>query len=104
MNQSTFDFTKSQALKEAGIKLALSNNVEWLQAAREVAADLCLIQGSVTADDVRYQMEVKKNWFPTTPNAYGGVFKDKRFEFTGRYTKSSAVSRHAGMQRVWRLK
>ena len=50
-------------------------------------------------DDIRRELRVA----PRHPNAYGSVFKNARFKFTGEYRQSELKSRHGSMQRVWRL-
>ena len=88
-----------EALRDKGIQKVSINNQLWLERARGVAASVAAYKGSVTTDDLRGDTLIGE---PGHPNAWGAVFRDKRFKPVG-YTKSQIPSTHARMIRVWGL-
>ena len=94
-----FDLEAARREREEGIRKAEVGNQEFLNAARALAIHICRQRGTVTMDDIRRELRVA----PRHPNAYGSVFKNARFKFTGEYRQSELKSRHGSMQRVWRL-
>ena len=97
----TFDSKRAEKLAEEGIAKAEANQQENVALARDFAEDHARLYGTVTADDVRRHFDNLD--LPWLGPAAGSLFKDSRFEFTGRYVKSSAVARHGGLIRVWKL-
>ncbi len=95
-----FDIQVARAARDEGVHRVASNNAEFLKVARKIARRIAGARGTVTSDDVRRECLID----PIHPNAWGGVFRTGDFEWTGEYFQSSIVTRHAGMQRVWRLK
>ena len=100
MEQQTFNLPAAREARDSGIKQVALNNDYFLTEARCVAKEIASRRGSVTSDDVRREARLE----PLHPNAWGAVFKDPDFEWTGEYRQSQSVSRHGGMQRVWKLK
>ncbi len=96
----TFDFGGAIAARDAGIKQVAENNTRFLEVARQTAKDLGKGSQAVTADMVRRDCPFE----PLHPNAWGAVFKDPAFEWTGLYQRSVLVQGHGNLQRVWRLK
>jgi hypothetical protein len=99
MQTDLFDLAEARKQRDEGIRRVAENNAEFLEAARGTARLVANSKGQVTADDVRKGCPV----LPLHPNAWGAVFKGKEWEWTGQYRQSEAVSRHGGMQRIWRL-
>lgn len=104
LESGTFDLATGEKLKEEGISRAIEwTPKELFMHAHLTAMGLASMFGTVTADDV-YKQLLAEGFNPSLlGNAWGGVFK-KGFEFTGKWRKSSRVSSHARMIRVWRLK
>jgi hypothetical protein len=94
-----FDFSKARKERDEGIRRVADNSQEFLVHARTTAWDIAKRKGTVTTDDIRKECDV----LPHHPNAWGAVFKAKYFKWTGEYRQSEVVSRHGGMQRVWRV-
>ncbi len=94
-----FDLLDSLKERDKGIAQVARNNEHFLKVARADATEIAERNGDVTSDDVR------RVWLldPRHPNAWGAVFKGDKFTWTGQYRQSHIVSRHGGMQRVWRL-
>ena len=86
-----------QAMKEAGMKLAVTNKRETLERARITAMVFALKNGKVTADDLGSTLRIALG--PAT----GSVFKTADFEFTGYRITSKRPSNHARELKVWRL-
>ncbi len=86
-------------MKYQGIKQVARNNEHFLEVARDIARRHAMRYGEVTSDDVRKRCPLS----PLHPNAWGAVFRGTEWESTG-YRTSHAVSRHGGMNRVWRLR
>lgn len=72
----------------------------WLSMARKVAERLCAagVSGTITSDDLHIVMGP-----PPHPNAWGALFKDKRFTATGERVRSTRPSAHGRWVMVWRL-
>ena len=99
MNQLAFNLDQAIVMRDQGIRQVAKNNSQFLQVARHVAKQFALRHGEVTSDDIRKRCVLS----PAHPNAWGAVFRGKEWVSTG-YRTSHAVSRHGGMQRVWRLR
>ena len=97
--QLVFDLAAARAARDDGIDEVTENNHDFLLEARRIAVLIGQQHGTVTMDDVRKVCTVK----PSHPNAWGAVFKDKRFEWTGQYHQSARVQGQGNLQRVWRL-
>ena len=100
MNQLDFNLTEAITLRDQGIRQVAENNAEFLEIARNIARSLAELRIEITSDDVRRNCPIE----PLHPNAWGAVFKTKEWEWTGKFRQSRVVSRHGGMQRVWRLR
>ena len=85
-------------LKEQGI--ASVSRHSWVRAARAVAEAICRVRGTVTTDAVHRVMNAEP---PPHPNAWGALFHDKRFAWTGQYVKSNRPEAHGREIRVWTL-
>jgi len=55
-------------------------------------------------DDVVLGMVEKGYGWHCLGNSAGGVFRDKRFEWTGRYHKSERIWANGNELKIWRLK
>jgi hypothetical protein len=100
-----FDLDKGRERRDQGIALATASlsRQQLLALAKVYAVRVARLCGSVTADDVFYEM-LKAGLDPTALGpAWGSVFRGESFVFTGRWEKSKRVSNHASDLRVWRL-
>ena len=79
------DLFAGLAARDEGIRKVAENNEEFLDLARRTAVAICELRGCVTSDEVREAMPL----VPKHPNAYGAIFKDKRFEWTGQFIQST---------------
>jgi hypothetical protein len=101
----SFDLAEGERLRDAGIAQAQDafSRRNLIIAARQIALRIASERGCVTADDVYAEME-KQNLDPELlGNAAGSLFRGKEFVFFGEWKKSSRVSNHARMNRVWHL-
>jgi hypothetical protein len=101
MQQTSFNFTESIAARDRGMTIAADNNRDLLEQAREIAVSIARRKGTVTADDVAYEMECRE--LPPLGNAAGSLFKGKQWAWTGQRIKSARVHAHANELKVWRL-
>jgi len=101
--QNVFDFDEAIRRRDRGIRQVAHNNHLFLKEARMRAIELAKIRGEITCDDIR-ELCSAIDLEPANPNVWGALFKDKRFEFTGKYKRSALVQGHGNLQRVWRLK
>ena len=99
-----FDAAESERRKEEGMALARLDKGKTLQVAKELAETLCRNNGTVTTDDIAYEMHRYGMDYSVLGNAAGSIFKGKQWEWTGQCTRSDRVLRHRGVIRVWRLK
>ncbi len=101
--QSTLNFTASQAAKKRGMSRSARNNAVFLVWARSIARMIAVTRGTVTTDDIR-RVAVETGHPPATPQAWGSIFKDKEWEFTGNREPSKHIANHGRELKVWRLR
>ena len=89
-------------LRDRGIKKVSANNDAFLETCRTFARNHCKLFGSCTSDEVRRFVEYE-GLKPTSPNAYGAIFRNGEFEPIG-WKESEIESNHARPLRIWRLK
>ena len=99
MSSPQFNLELALEARDEGIRRVAVSNEQYIKVARAIARQIASQRGSVTSDDVRQACDLE----PVHPGAYGAIFKSKDFQWTGQFRQSEAVSRHGGMQRVWRL-
>lgn len=93
--------TEGEQLKEEGIRRVTTSNQEWIAEAREEAARVAKMLGTVSSVELRHWAE-RTGKFPKHQNAWGAVFRGKSWEFTGVWTKCQHPDGHARVVRVWR--
>lgn len=99
-----FDAAESQRHADEGIALAAEHKASLVVKAREIAVATCKRKGTATMDDVVREMCVLGYDVHCLGNSAGSVFKDRRFKFTGHYTKSERIHAKANVLRVWSLR
>src|SRR3990167_316159 len=72
----------------------------WLEEARDIAEEICLEQGWVTADDIRERHPVP---IGIHPNVMGAVFHTRRFQKQG-WAQTTRPVGHARWFGVWILR
>lgn len=95
-----FDWGQTHAQKEAGQELAVKAKGANLAKAREIAQMIAREYGQVNADQVG--QELARLGIPTGP-WMGSLFKGKEWEFTGQFVRSTRITNHGRLLRVWRL-
>ena len=90
---------RGEVLKDAGISLVASNNLQWLQVVRLWAKGFYEYQGFVTADDVRFMCELYNFW-PQHRNAFGAIFRSREWRQIG-IKRSMHAPNHAREIRIW---
>ncbi len=98
--RTIFDVEKGEQERDEGIARVGSNADTFVQDMREVAVAISREKGYVTSDDLR-RIAADEGLEPHHPNAWGAIFRGKRWECIGR-RKSAKVSNHAREIRVWR--
>lgn len=101
---SLFDYAESKMHRDLGMEIAAENNATLLVLAREIAVEIARCNGTVTADDVVFEMSKRGHGVHSLGNAAGSLFRDRRFEWTGGRTKSIRIHAHANEIKVWKLK
>lgn len=99
-----FDAIASRQAAETGITLAADHNARLIIQARELAVAIAKRKGTVTADDVMLAWVNQGGGVHDFGNSFGGLFRDRRFEWTGRRIKSTRIHAHANEIKVWKLK
>ena len=97
----TFSETEGDQLKLAGMELAADNNKDRLALARHVAESIGLETGECTADAVGKKLKSLYG-IETLGPAAGSIFKTSRWRWSGEFVKSSRVSNHSRLLRVWK--
>src|SRR5262245_9774350 len=99
-----FDRRQGERGKSHGMDLAAEKRKELLQTVRLAVKGIALTRESreVTADDAA-------NWLVSVGrapedlgNAFGSLFRDSDWEFTGEWRESVRSSNHSRANRVWR--
>ena len=100
-----FSLFAGEHLKDHGIDRASRSREALVQEARAIAIRIARTRGEVTYDDVYIEM-LKRGLQPEhIGNAAGSIFRDPQiFSFTGRWAKSTRISNHARVNRVWTRK
>lgn len=103
---SLYDIGTARVLKREGQDRASTYRKERLLRLREIAVLIAASRGSreITIEAVRRQAEVEGMDFEGMKMVMGSVFRDKRFEPTGRHVQSTRTKAHARPVQVWRLK
>ena len=101
MQTDLFDLMEGERLKEDGMSAAAYSKEELLAKARAIARSAAAAhpQRTCHADIVKQRME--EEGLPDLGNAAGSIFRGKEWRFTGRWIKSSRVSRHANENKLW---
>jgi len=89
-------------LKEAGIAKVAANNESFLTLMRLQAMRICNLHGKVTVDQLR-RYAAKKHIYPNHPNAWGAIFRGRRWQRIG-YKLSTTRSAHHRVIGIWVLK
>lgn len=98
-----FDSTASESRKKRGMLVAAKSKTRSLDLARDIAHELCLKHGEITADDVGRVLRYRYGIHSLGPAA-GSLFKNGEFETTGEMRKSARQKNHARLLYVWRLR
>jgi hypothetical protein len=101
--QPQFSLFVAEHFRDHGIARAASTREALLDEARAIAVRICKTRGEVTYDDVYLEMLERGLKPENIGNAAGSLFRGSQFRFTGRWSKSTRVSNHARVNRVWRL-
>lgn len=88
--------------KQLGLDLVTDHNQDFVAILRAYAEAFCLNHGTVTTDDLRDYAD-EHGLQPNHPNAWGAIFRGKRFVEAGR-VKSRRTSNHAREIRRWALR
>jgi inosine/xanthosine triphosphate pyrophosphatase family protein len=93
-----FDQQRSDRAKREGMQRAADNGRTSLENARRIARQIALTREDlcITADDVGRLV-------PDLGPAAGSLFKTDEWHWTGQFKKSSRVTNHSRLLRVWRL-
>lgn len=104
--KTTFDAPRGEALKEAGMNVAVANRATIFAMACAIAQNIARTNAAreCSADDVMKEL-IKLGHKPAELGpATGSIFRAKCWEFTGKIIKSTRVSNHSATIRVWRLR
>lgn len=100
-----FSVERGQELAERGMQAAVSHRERLMRDVGRIARHIAADYGEVTIDDVYGWMKMCGLPESSLGPAAGSIFRDKSvWEFTGKWVRSSRVSNHARMIRVWRLR
>lgn len=100
MSSKQMSLFGGEDLKRAGIAKVIKNNADYVERARQLAADLALQQGFVCSDDIQEKL-------PPPPwahhNVMGAVFASSMFRFV-KFIKSRRPSAHGRMIRLYTVR
>ena len=108
MANDLFSYAEGQRLAIEGADLAHKASDAGFKAHAEATIlEVGRMHPTFTADDVVRWCQVRDLPLPENGSAWGSVFRrlsnSKRIAFTGELRPSERASRHADLQRVWRL-
>lgn len=98
-----FDAAASVELRDRGIELAAIQRSGLVVLAREIAVMIAARDGVVNADDVVAEMVKRGYGVHALGNAAGAIFRDRRFEWTGKFVISQRPHARCNPIRQWRL-
>lgn len=98
-----FDLSLGLLSKEHGMSLAASNKRAQLEFARSVAREIAM-NSPLRECYIDPVQKVCIERGISLGNAAGSVFKSPEWTFTGKFVRSSRISNHASIRRVWRLR
>lgn len=101
---SLFDAAESRRHADIGIERAAENRASLVVRAREIAVKICKRQDTVNMDEVVLCLVAEGQNIHALGPAAGSIFRDRNFEWTGKFVKSSRIHAHSNLLRVWRLK
>ncbi len=102
--EAIFDAYEAEQLKRVGMARAAAAQPDELQLAREIAEDLARKNNGLC--DAGMVGKVLKSDFDidTLGPAAGSIFREKdKWRCTGEWVKTTKVSSHSRVVRVWRL-
>jgi hypothetical protein len=88
--------------RDSGLDAAEHNNRAWVDQIRDLARLIARSNGSVSTDDLR-PIADRKGLAPSSPNAWGSVFRGGEWKCIGR-RKSTYRTNNAREIRVWALR
>ena len=108
MTDDLFNYAASQRLAVEGADRAHQASDDAFKAHAEATIlEVGRMHPTFTADDVTRWCTVRNLPLPENGSAWGSVFRrlstSRRIVFTGELRPSERKSRHADLQRVWRL-
>ena len=101
-----FDAVRADKEKEYGMAKAAKHKEDLLRYAQSIAREIAKARPSheITADDVQMVLVARGRKPDELGPAAGSLFRNShQWRFTGRYVKSTRVSNHSRMLRVWKL-
>lgn len=87
--------------KEEGQSRVQENAEEWIKRVRQEARRVAIVNGEVSADDLRQWADAKDD-HPHHQNAWGSVFRGDEWTYISR-KKSTYVTNNAREIKVWAL-
>ena len=108
MANDLFSYAEGQRLAVEGADMAhKASDAGFKVHAEATILEVGRMHPTFTADDVVRWCQVRNLPLPENGSAWGSVFRrlstGKRIAFTGELRPSERASRHADLQRVWRL-
>ena len=108
MANDLFSYSEGQRLAVEGADMAhAASDAAFKAHAESTILEVGRMHPTFTADDVVRWCQVRGLPLPENGSAWGSVFRrlstSKRIAFTGELRPSERASRHADLQRVWRL-
>lgn len=99
-----FNAAAGERFKVEGITKAVENNAANVVKAREIAVELLQTTASVSMDDIMRVWIVRGGKIHDFGNSAGGIFRDRRFEWTGSFITSERIHARGNLLRLWRLR
>jgi hypothetical protein len=105
MEPTLFDAVAANDAKELGKSSAagVSYRMGILAEAQEIARDLGRRMGHCCADQVYFMLDARGRDIKLLGNGAGSIFAGKEWEFSGEWIKSTRITNHGRMIRVWKF-
>lgn len=95
--RTTADIGRS--IRDNQLALFEVRDTEFLSRCRQLAVEVCHLQGTVCINDIRARIDLPEGMHPSV---LGSVFKNKRFQAIG-FTEATHREAHARVIRVYKL-
>lgn len=99
-----FSYQRGQELKANGMAHAALPKKDLLELAQDIAVELAKTRGTISADDVQFELHRRGISIKALGNSAGSLFIGDKWQWTGDRVKSKRTHAHGNEIKTWRLR